>query len=145
MSTLFEEFGRKLKRKFNPDKYLEPAARKPGASSDPAPEELFSLVSDAIDAAVNKILADIAQHGGDFGDGWRYNLEELICGGAFDKQQMAVLEGKLKQLSQHVARTKAHVVATKIICGVEPQGDKVTVVTSGGIYATQSKSLSLWK
>jgi hypothetical protein len=132
MSTLFD----RVKRKFNPDKYLEPSPRKRNANSDPAPEELFTLVSDALDVATNKVLADIAENGGDFGDGWRYNLDELIHGGAFNKQQTLVLDKKLNQLSQNIARTKVHVVATKIICGAEPQEAKAE--SSSYVVATNT-------
>jgi len=120
---------------------IERAERETRNSVDPAPEELYELVSNALDAGSKTALANI-ESCNDFGDGWKYQLEELVYGGAFSKEQVGKLEEKLNKLVQHVARVKTHVLATRVICGVSnpPEGDNpATAVLVGSTYGNNHR------
>ena len=109
--------------------YGKQLIRKPDRTpTPPAPEDLFNMAIDAI-RKHSLVSMEEMERTGDFNNGWKHLLEEMLYSGAFSDDQQRVLHEMFSEVSHHVAVAHARVLTTRILCGATDQPSVLAAIS----------------
>lgn len=113
--------------------------KQPRTPIPPAPTDLFNMVIEAIRkhslASVEKM-----ERTGDFDNGWKHPIEELLYQGAFSDDQSRALQEVFAEVTNNVAVIHTRILVTRILCGAVEQPKEYGSVSVNTVAQTAAAS-----